>query len=288
MIKWLKLVVIAMLVILIIIVAIMFSTIKWENSLANQIEVESDEDLLFEEKRKTLEKVHEQWAHELEEARQKEQETADSDLNEQTSRIHNFYEDITVVTDPDSYLVLVNKNNVLSSDYVPTDLVAPSVLTRGHQPNYNQLLRAQAAEMLSQLFLAAHEEAGLILLARSGYRCYQTQSNLYQSYVRNYGEEHADWFSARPGHSEHQTGLAMDVTADSVGQQLIAELGDTAEGIWLAENSHRFGFIIRYPRGREMDTGYTYEPWHIRYVGIEAATEIYENDLILEEYLGRW
>ena len=198
-----------------------------------------------------------------------------------------FYQNVITVSNPDSMLVLVNKNYALSEDYEPSDLVLPNVLSTGYNPNQNIYLRKEAAIHLEQLFYAAQNDAGLTLLARSGYRSYQTQISLYDRYVSQNGTEKADTFSARAGHSEHQTGLAMDVTADSVNRQLVTDFGITPEGIWLKENAHRFGYIIRYLEGREDETGYQYEPWHIRYVGVEAATEIYENNWILEQYLNK-
>ena len=198
-----------------------------------------------------------------------------------------FYQNVITVSNPDSMLVLVNKNYALSEDYEPSDLVLPNVLSTDYNQNQNIYLRKEAAIHLEQLFYAAQNEAGLTLLARSGYRSYQTQISLYDRYVSQNGTEKADTFSARAGHSEHQTGLAMDVTADSVNRQLVTDFGLTPEGIWLKENAHRFGYIIRYLEGREDETGYQYEPWHIRYVGVEAATEIYENNWILEQYLNK-
>ena len=198
-----------------------------------------------------------------------------------------FYQNVITVSNPDSMLVLVNKNYALNEDYEPSDLVLPNVLSTDYNQNQNIYLRKEAAMYLEQLFYAAQNEAGLTLLARSGYRSYQTQISLYDRYVSQNGSEKADTFSARAGHSEHQTGLAMDVTADSVNRQLVTDFGLTPEGIWLKENAHRFGYIIRYLEGREDETGYQYEPWHIRYVGVEAATEIYENNWILEQYLNK-
>lgn len=199
----------------------------------------------------------------------------------------SFYENVITVSNGDSKLVLVNKNYALDSSYAPSDLVLPNVLALGHEQNKTIYLREEASRHLEQLFNAAEQEAGLIFLARSGYRSYETQVSLYQRYVDQNGQEAADRFSARAGHSEHQTGLAIDVTADSVNGELTTEFGETAEGIWLKENAHRFGYIIRYLEGRELETGYQYEPWHIRYVGVEAATEIYQNNWILEQYLNK-
>ena len=157
-----------------------------------------------------------------------------------------FYQNVITVSNPDSMLVLVNKNYALSEDYEPSDLVLPNVLSTGYNPNQNIYLRKEAAIHLEQLFYAAQNEAGLTLLARSGYRSYQTQISLYDRYVSQNGTEKADTFSARAGHSEHQTGLAMDVTADSVNRQLVTDFGLTPEGIWLKENAHRFGYTFEY------------------------------------------
>jgi D-alanyl-D-alanine carboxypeptidase len=133
------------------------------------------------------------------------------------------------------------------------------------------------------LFNAARED-DVMLVARSGYRSYATQTALYNSYVNSYGQEYADKYSARPGTSEHQTGLAMDITAESINFQLDDSFGKTKEGLWLADNAHRYGFVIRYPEGMEGITGYFYEPWHVRYLGVRLATNIYKSGLTLEEY----
>ena len=122
--------------------------------------------------------------------------------------------------------------------------------------------------------------AGLYLYEISGFRSYETQQNLYDRYVATDGKAEADTYSARPGHSEHQTGLALDVNS------LYESFADTAEGRWLAANAHKYGFIIRYPKGKTDQTGYIYEPWHIRYVGVEKATKIFNSGLCLEEYYG--
>lgn len=127
---------------------------------------------------------------------------------------------------------------------------------------------------------AGAKAAGFSAKLVSGFRSYQTQERIYNNYIKQWGQEYTDTVSARPGHSEHQTGLAFDVG------ELKKSYGETAEGIWLRENCHKYGFIIRYQKGKEDITGYAYEPWHIRYVGVEAATYIMANNLTLEEYLG--
>jgi len=116
----------------------------------------------------------------------------------------------------------------------------------------------------------------------SGFRSYSYQKQVYNDYVEEYGEKKTNTFSAKPGYSEHQTGLALDICEDS------DKFINTKEDIWLQKNAYKFGFIIRYPKGKEDITGYKYEPWHIRYVGKKHAKRIYEKRLTLEEYLGLW
>lgn len=203
----------------------------------------------------------------------------DDDEAEETVSI-DMEEDLL---NPDSVKALVNKQYALPEDYAPEDLVTVEVPTVLENPEIRQL-REVASDALTDMFAAAEEE-GIILHARSGYRSYQTQVQLYNSYVENHGEEAANRYSARPGESEHQTGLAMDVTSESANFQLTEAFGSTPEGIWVEENAHEFGYIIRYPEGTEDITGYQYEPWHLRYFGEELAADIYETGLTYEEYL---
>lgn len=178
---------------------------------------------------------------------------------------------------------LVNKQFSLDEDYAPDDLVTVDVPTILENPEVNQL-REVAAGALKAMFDKA-EESDIYLHARSGYRSYQTQVYLFQNYADQHGEEAANRYSARPGQSEHQTGLVMDVTSESVNYQLTEGFGKTAEGQWVSEHAHEFGFIIRYPEGAEEITGYIYEPWHLRYLGVDMATKVYESGLTYEEYL---
>ena len=188
------------------------------------------------------------------------------------------------IQNPEKVDVLVNKKRNLPNDYVPNDLEklseVPTVL---ENPEVNQL-RSVAYEGLKELFKAASEEEGYELYARSGYRSYNTQTSLYSSYVESYGQTAADKYSAKPGQSEHQTGLSIDITCEALNYRLDDTFVDTEEGKWVAENAHRFGYIIRYPKGKEDITGYLYEPWHIRFLGKELAKEVYDSGLTLEEY----
>lgn len=144
--------------------------------------------------------------------------------------------------------------------------------------NYNPGVDQTASTALKQLQQAA-STAGHNIPLISGFRSYSRQQTLYNNYVARDGQALADTYSARPGHSEHQTGLAFDVG------KLDDNYGSTPAGIWLKENCHKYGFIIRYPKGKESITGYQYEPWHIRYVGVEHATKIMNQNITLEEYL---
>ena len=144
--------------------------------------------------------------------------------------------------------------------------------------NYNPGVDQTASTALKQLQQAA-STAGHNIPLISGFRSYSRQQTLYNNYVARDGQALADTYSARPGHSEHQTGLAFDVG------KLDDNYGSTPAGIWLKENCHKYGFILRYPKGKEPITGYQYEPWHIRYVGVEHATKIMNQNITLEEYL---
>ncbi len=148
-------------------------------------------------------------------------------------------------------------------------------LPKDYNPGLDPTCKAQF-DLLSQ---AASAE-GLNIWLASGFRSYERQKTIYNNYVNWYGQAKTDTLSARPGHSEHQTGLAIDVNS------VTDSFGSTPEAAWLAAHAHEFGFIIRYPKGKEHITGYKYEPWHIRYLGVDMATTIYNSGLTLEEYFG--
>ncbi len=175
---------------------------------------------------------------------------------------------------------VVNKDYPLTADYVPDDLVWMDLPgTRDTQ------MRAEAAAALAKLFKAAQDQ-GIELYCCSGYRSYGLQDELYQYHVETLGKEEADLVSAKPGTSEHQTGLVMDVTSESVGFDLLESFGQTKEGAFVRDHAHEYGFIIRYPQGKTSSTGYSYEPWHIRYLGVELASDIKNSGKTLEEYYG--
>jgi len=187
-----------------------------------------------------------------------------------------------VITNYNHILVLVNKQRNLPADYIP-ELDLPAVPFPFKEDEPRKYLRPEAATALEELFVEA-KKLNLDLFATSGYRSYDKQKSIFDRNASRVGALEANKTSARPGQSEHQTGLAMDLTSSKVGYDLVQSFGTTAEGVWLRENVHLFGFIIRYPKGKEHITGYSYEPWHVRYVGLEVAEYIYTHELTLEEY----
>lgn len=193
-------------------------------------------------------------------------------------------ENVPVVSNYDSTAVLVNKQRSLPENYKPDDLVIPDVRFSAANEERKHL-RKPAADALEDLFAAA-EKDGIILYAVSGYRSYNTQTTLFNNYAQQHGREEALRFSAPPGTSEHQTGLAMDVSSENMGFTLDQSFGDTAEGRWIAQHAAEFGFIIRYPQEYEDVTGYMYEPWHLRYVGEDIAKQVTEQKVTLEHYFG--
>lgn len=185
--------------------------------------------------------------------------------------------------DPSSITVFVNKEYALPKDYKPEKLVTPDVVFNLITYDERTLMRPEAATALEKLFEAAKRD-GIILYGISGYRSYQRQYGIFTNNIVHKGKTYTLRYSAVPGTSEHQTGLAIDVSAKSLDYKLSANFASSPEGIWLAENAHNYGYIIRYPKGNEQITGYAYEPWHIRYVGTGLAGYLYENNLTLEEY----
>ncbi|UII58645.1 M15 family metallopeptidase (plasmid) [Cytobacillus spongiae] len=188
-----------------------------------------------------------------------------------------------VIQNPDNLLALVNKEYAFG-DYKPDDLTRPNVpFVFGNQEIEKAYLRKEAAQQLERLFADAEADE-VYLTAISGYRSYEYQEMLLEREISQFGEEKAVMAVAPPGQSEHQSGLAIDISSKSNDFQVNIEFGDTKEGKWLEENAHEYGFILRYPEDKVEVTQYQYEPWHFRYVGQEAANVIKKNDWTLEEY----
>ena len=192
-----------------------------------------------------------------------------------------------------SYLTLVNKQNPCGEDYTPESLSAiPSELTLYGKSVQMESTAALAAEALVR---ELHARGYGHIVITSGYRDYAYQQILFNTYLGNEQTKHPDWtleqcraevltYSALPGESEHQTGLCVDLISTK-NPVLDVTFADDPAYAWLVENAHNFGFILRYPEGDEDVTGYSYEPWHYRFVGVETAAKIYKKGITLEEYL---
>lgn len=202
------------------------------------------------------------------------------------------YEDAVYTTDED-YLLLANKESVLGEDYAPDQLL--SMDSRLTLYGKSIQLEAKAAKAAELLIRELHINGYTDIYITSGYRTYAYQQSLFNQYVTEERAKHPAWtqaqieaevltYSAKPGTSEHQTGLCMDLISD---QNVVLDetFANNPAYAWLCENAHHFGFILRYPDDKTDITGYSYEPWHYRFVGLKAATEIHTRGITLEEYL---
>ncbi len=180
--------------------------------------------------------------------------------------------------DAEGTLFLVNRQTRIVSEYTP--------MTVKTETPGGRSMRADAAQALQEMFSAARQEAKISLTTVSGYRSYSKQSVLYSNKINSTGSvAKAQKYVAPPGASEHQLGLAMDLGSTKSGGQLNSSFGKSKGGQWVRQNAHRFGFIVRYQEGWEDITGYNYEPWHVRYVGVEHATAMYEQNIPFEIYI---
>lgn len=187
------------------------------------------------------------------------------------------------ITDPSSIWVVVNKIRPLS----PVSYAPPDIITVPVAHDNPPMMRKVAGDALVTMFAAAAAEGAGGMQIQSAYRSYPTQVAVYAGWVRTRGQVQADRQSARPGFSEHQTGLAVDISPVPLKCALAACFGQTPQGVWLAANAYRFGFLLRYPADKEPVTGYEYEPWHFRYIGIPLATEMHNTGVeTLEEFFG--
>lgn len=200
------------------------------------------------------------------------QEMADSYIQEDEKQSIYVIDGITYI---DGILV-VNKSYALPSDYVPANPNAP--ITKGNGIDFLDRTTMDAFKKMQK----DAKEMGLNIWIASGFRSYDYQERLYNNYLKRGSQDVVDTYSARPGYSEHQTGLAFDLNS------VTREFADTEEGKWIAENCHKYGFIIRYPEGKMDATGYMYEPWHLRYVGLELASKLYNDGdwLTIESVFG--
>jgi LAS superfamily LD-carboxypeptidase LdcB len=191
-----------------------------------------------------------------------------------TNSYTNYYQDTIKSTDFDQLDVLVNKKYHFPANYTPELKSLSDAYARD-----NMSMVKEAAEMFMKMSDEASLE-GLRIYGTSGFRSYDRQEYLYNNYVSKWGQAEADLVSARPGHSEHQTGLVMDLTIDGG----LSSFTGTAEHQWMLEHSYEYGFILRYPEKKSIITGYNAESWHYRYLGVELATKVNESHLTYDEY----
>jgi zinc D-Ala-D-Ala carboxypeptidase len=205
-------------------------------------------------------------------------------VSSHVKQVSGFNKQQYSLTDPASIWIIVNKQHPLRpSNYIPADLTTPNVPLASPGAD-NMKMRTVTATALMQMFAAA-KQSNLNLRVDSAYRSYAYQQTLYTRYVQTSGQAVADQESARAGYSEHQTGLAVDIGATSGTCSLEQCFSTTPEGGWLAANAHQYGFILRYPADKTTITGYEYEPWHFRYVGVVLSQEMYsEHIATLEEF----
>lgn len=193
-------------------------------------------------------------------------------------QIKNF----KTIKNPKDIRALINKTNRLPANYVPENLVRPNVEARTYSAE-NALVRIELKKPLEDLYRAA-KKASHTIFSVSGYRPYSLQKIIFDSEVKREGYDKAIKFVAFPGASEHQSGLTMDVSSPQLNGALEQSFGETEAGKWLAKNAHKYGFIIRYPKDKEHITKYSYEPWHLRYLGNDFAAYLYKENLCMEEY----
>lgn len=204
-----------------------------------------------------------------------------------SSRISKFNKKQNSIDDPSSLWVIVNKKRSLNpTTFIPNDLIAPRIPLRFTDDNEEMKLRRPAAEALEKMTADA-KKAGLSIMLASGYRSYSLQTIVYNNFVSTQGKDIADTQSARPGFSEHQTGLAADLEPINRSCEIEDCFAETSEGKWLATNSYKYGFILRYPSNAQSIVGYKYEPWHFRFIGRELATELHkQNNQTMESFFG--
>lgn len=189
---------------------------------------------------------------------------------------NKYYTYTNKAKDLNKITILVNKYNYLTEDYVPSNLES---LPLSYARSGMKLVNV-AKDAYVEMAKAAEKEK-LKLVATSSYRDYEYQETIYNRYVKSDGKEAADTYSGRPGFSEHQTGLAIDLYN---GKKLYTEFESTKEFDWMQDNAYKYGFILRFPKNKENITGYEYESWHYRYVGKSIAKYIHDNDITFEEY----
>ncbi len=186
-------------------------------------------------------------------------------------------------TIPESITVLVNRAFLLPETYIPENLKKVNIDFDTNIVTEKNNLRVEAATQIEKMITDASKKK-IVITGVSGYRSYVRQKEVFEQSAKDHGKEHADKYCAIPGSSEHQTGLAIDVSTPAIFNALEPRLAGTKAGKWVEKNCYKYGFVIRYPKGKQKITGYNFEPWHLRYVGKDKAEYLYKNNLTLEEY----
>lgn len=252
---------------------------KEQNKIENKDKVNNTKELTeLEKAKKDLAYYKDEYEDAYKEYREKNKDLSIEKviINVNIGLNYDYYTHTKATKDLNTNTILVNKYNYLTEDYVPENL---QTVDKKYSSKTLQLVD-YAKEAFEELSEAASKE-NYTVLAMSSYRSYQYQYNLYNRYVNTDGIEAADTYSARPGYSEHQTGLAVDVYN---GKEDFTNFEKTKEYNWMQDNAYKFGFILRFPKDKVLETGYQYESWHYRYVGKEIAKYIHDNNLCFEEY----
>ena len=260
-----------------------------KNTVDSEVEKSSEkeeEEKETEEKKEEEEKSEEEEESESAENQEEEAYTPEPEPQPQTytPSAERIPGEADCFYDTESYLVCANKKHPLPDGYEPYDLAYPVV----NGNNLGKPMRWDAAVALENMFIDAQKD-GVYMTLLSAYRSAAYQAQLWNGYANQYGAATADTISSRPGYSDHQTGLAADIGSSTAsGNDLSQSFFNTVEGQWLYKNAYKYGFIMRYPVGKDYITGYAYEPWHYRYVGVNEATSIYSSDpdMSFEEYYG--
>ena len=252
---------------------------KEQNKIENKDKVNNTKELTeLEKAKKDLAYYKDEYENAYKEYREKNKDLSIEKviINVNIGLNYDYYTHTKATKDLNTNTILVNKYNYLTEDYVPENL---QTVDKKYSSKTLQLVD-YAKEAFEELSEAASKE-NYTVLAMSSYRSYQYQYNLYNRYVNTDGIEAADTYSARPGYSEHQTGLAVDVYN---GKEDFTNFEKTKEYNWMQDNAYKFGFILRFPKDKVLETGYQYESWHYRYVGKEISKYIHDNNLCFEEY----
>ncbi len=252
---------------------------KEPNKIENKDKANNTKELTeLEKAKKDLDYYKDEYENDYKEYREKNKDLSIEKVitNVNIGLNYDYYTHTKATKDLNTNTILVNKYNYLTEDYVPENL---QTVDKKYSSKTLQLVD-YAKEAFEELSEAASKE-NYTVLAMSSYRSYQYQYNLYNRYVSTDGVEAADTYSARPGYSEHQTGLAVDVYN---GKEDFTNFEKTKEYNWMQDNAYKFGFILRFPKDKVLETGYQYESWHYRYVGKEIAKYIHDNNLCFEEY----